>query len=80
MSIEFRNGRRKINPNQIGKEIEKAAITLARDHLTKKIRSIRDPETGESPKVIVERKNFSKLLFKIKGSPRIIEKVKRLLK
>ena len=82
MSIEFRVGGRKVNPNQIGRELEKSIRkgmkSLLRDHITKNLRSIRDPKTGKSPKILVEEEDNSNLKFKISGATP--EEVKRSLK
>lgn len=79
VDIEFRIGGRKIHPDKIGDELEKAVLLRFRDDIKKKIQGIRDSKTGERPKIIVKGRSSSDLSIEISGSESLIEEVKRRL-
>lgn len=79
IDIEFRIGGRKVWPNQIANELEKAMLTEVRDGIAKKLRGVRDPETGKSPKIIMKGRSLSDLSVEVSGSESLIAEVKRRL-
>jgi len=79
IDIEFSIGGRKIRPNQIAGELERAMFMEVRDNIAKKLRSVRDPETGQAPKIVVKGRSLAELTFEVSGSESVIEEVKRRL-
>ena len=79
IDIEFKIGGRKVRPNQIANELERAMMVEVRDNIAKKLRDIRDPKTGVRPKVILKGRSLSNLSFEVAGSESLIEEVKRRL-
>lgn len=80
IDIEFQLNGRKIRPNDIGNQLEKAIFSQVRDNIAGKLRGIRDPESGSRPKVVVKGRSLDKLSFEVSGSPKLIEEVKRRLR
>lgn len=81
--VGFKWNGKTVRGNQLGKlmanSIEKTMLSQVKDHVTKKIASIVDPETGERPKVTIVGSNIKNLRFEIEGSAEVIAKVKRAL-
>ena len=73
--IEFRMGGRRIRPDQFSKELEKATKEMALEEIKKKLRSIRDPKTGEKPKITLKGDKIE-----ISGSDSVMEQVNKRLK
>lgn len=80
IDIEFQLNGRKVRPNDVGNQLEKAIFSQVRDNITGKLRGISDPESGNRPKVIVKGRSLDNLSFEISGSPKLIEEVKRRLR
>ena len=79
IDIEFRIGGRKVHPNKIADEFERTMFMEVRDGIAKKLRGVRDSETGRPPKVVVKGQSLSDLKFDVSGSEKLIEEVKRRL-
>lgn len=61
------NGK-KIDPKRLSNEIEKAALAHVITSVEAKLRNIKDPETGERPKVKIVGRSLDKLEFQISAS------------
>lgn len=77
--IEFRIGGRKVTARNIGDVIQAAMLESIEADLRSKIGSIRDPETGEFPLVVVSGRSLEELTVKVEGSPQLIEIVEARL-
>ena len=79
IDISFEINGRKVNPNQMGNALEQALLSSIKDEVTKKVRSIRDPKTGERPKIKVKGRSIDKLSFEISGSEDLVARVRKAL-
>ncbi|MCG7904845.1 MAG: toll/interleukin-1 receptor domain-containing protein [Candidatus Thiodiazotropha weberae] len=77
--IEFEIGGRRINPDNIGDAIMAAVLEGIRDEIRKKVGTIRDPETGAFPTVVVRGNSLDDLSMSVEGSPEIVALVKESL-
>jgi len=53
IDITFEINGRKVDPNLIGDALERALFKQVRGNLAKKIAAVRDPDTGERPRLTV---------------------------
>ena len=79
IDISFEINGRKGNPNQIGNALEQALLSSIKDEVTQKVRSIRDPKTGERPKIKVKGRSIDSLSFEISGSEDLVARVRKAL-
>ena len=79
IEIEFKINDRKVSPNNIGNQLEKAMLSQIRDNIVNKLKGLRDPKTGKQPKLTVQGRSLNDLSFEVSGSPELIEEVKRRL-
>ena len=79
IDISFEINGRKVNPNQMGNALEKALLSSIKDEVTQKVRSIRDPKTGERPKIKVKGRSIDSLSFEISGSEDLVARVRKAL-
>ena len=77
--IEFRIGGRKVRPENMADALEAAMLEAVKEDLHRKIGSLRDPETGESPVVIVTGPDLDRLSIKVEGSEPVVAMVKERL-
>jgi hypothetical protein len=77
IDISFEINGRKINPNRIGDALERAALKSVKEQIVKKIGSIRDPKTGERPKIKIVGRNLDNLSFEVSGSQELVDLVKK---
>lgn len=80
VKVEFKLNGRLVRPNDIANQLERAMLKQVQDGITKKLRSVRDPETGAAPTVKVIGRSLDNLSFEVAGSPTLIEEVKRRLR
>jgi len=80
VKVEFKLNGRSVRPNDIANQLEKAMVKQVQDGITKKLRNVRDPETGAAPTVKVVGRSLDNLSFEVMGSPALIEEVKRRLR
>ncbi|GLR50477.1 hypothetical protein KYK30_01755 [Shinella yambaruensis] len=80
VKVEFKLNGRSVRPNNIANQLERAMLKQVQDGITKKLRSVRDPETGAAPTVKVIGRSLNNLSFEVAGSPTLIEEVKRRLR
>jgi len=77
--ITFQINGRTVNPNNIRDALEQAMLSSIEKQLRQRIGSIRDPETGEFPTLVVSGPNLEELTIKVEGSPELISLVKARL-
>jgi hypothetical protein len=77
IEISFEINGRKVNPSQLSNALELAVVQSIRDELTSAIGNVRDPKTGEHPKLRVKGRSYDDLSIAVEGSPELIAKVKR---
>ena len=59
--------------------MERALLKEIEDHLREKIGTIRDPETGEFPTVVVSGESLDKLSIHAEGSPALLALIEQRL-
>lgn len=79
IDISFEINGRKVNPNQMGNALEQALLSSIKDEVTQKVRSIRDPKTGERPTIKVKGRSIDSLSFEISGSEDLVGRVRKAL-
>ena len=79
IEIVFEVAGRKIHPDQIGDALERAIFENVRKQLVAKVGSVRDPETGATPRLRVTGRKLDELSIEVEGSPALIAEVKRRL-
>ncbi|MEO8754885.1 MAG: TIR domain-containing protein, partial [Casimicrobiaceae bacterium] len=77
--IEFNIGGRSVSPDTFGKSIHAALLASIDKDLRAWIGSIRDPETGEFPIIVVKGHDIERHSISVEGSARLIEMVKARL-
>ncbi len=77
--IKFSIGGRTVDPRNVGDALMQAALQQIKAQITSKIGSIRDPETGEFPTIIVRGDSLDKLSLHVEGSPQLVALVKERL-
>lgn len=75
--IQFEIGGKKIRPNKIGDALMQAVLENLSRQIKERIGSIRDPETGEFPTVVMRGNSLDDLHMHVEGSPELIELVRR---
>ena len=79
IEITFEINGRKVNPNRIGDAFEAAALETVKKQIVERVGSIRDPRTGERPKIKVKGRDLNNLSFEVTGSEELIQRVKEKL-
>jgi len=79
IDISFEINGYTVRPNQLGNELEKAALEAVRKDIERMVGNIRDPKTGQRPKIKVKGRSLDNLSFEVSGSEDLIEKVKKKL-
>ena len=78
--IKFEINGRSVNPNNIGDAIEKAALELVREHITKNFGSVKCPEHHLGAKIIAKGRNADNLSFDVSGCcQKLIDEVSKKL-
>jgi hypothetical protein len=80
IEIKYEINGRRVSPNNIGSALEKALLQSIGKQIQSKVGNIRDPKTGEKPKITVKGRDLNNLSFDVSGSPELIELVKRKLR
>lgn len=80
VKVEFKLNGRSVRPNDIANQLEKAMLKQVQDGIAKKLRNVRDPETGAASTVKIVGRSLDNLSFEVAGSPALIEEVKRRLR
>lgn len=76
--LEFRRKGRKMSSKQFFDGIEKDMIAKAEDEIERRLRSVRDPETGRPVKITKQSSN-GEATWNVEGSPRAIEAAKKIM-
>ena len=76
--LEFTRNGRKISSKQFFDGFEKDVIAKAEDEIERRLKSLRDPETGKPVKVTKQRRN-GEATWNIEGSPQSIEAAKKIM-
>ena len=79
LKIEWKLNGRKIRPNDIANQLERAMLSQVEEMVRGKLRDVHDPETGAAPTIMVVGRSLDNLSFEVSGSPALIEEVKRRL-
>ena len=77
--IKFSIGGRPVDLQNMEDALMSSILEGIRAQITEKIGSIRDPETGEFPSVIVRGENIEKLTLHVEGSSKLVGLVKEQL-
>ena len=80
IEINFEIGGKTVRPNNIKNTLEKQMMQLTTEHIKKQLSGIKDPVTGERPKVIAKGKSLDRLSFEVHGSEELKELVSQKLK
>jgi hypothetical protein len=70
--FEITIGGKKVRPEDLGKELEKAAAKQVAEKLHERISSIRHPATGEFPTVVAIANSLQEIDIRAEGSPELI--------
>lgn len=77
--IRFCIGGRSVNPRDLEDAVTAAILEKIGDEVRAKIGSIRDPDTGEFPTVIIFGDSIEQLSVRIEASPKLVQLVKERL-
>lgn len=75
--IHFEINGKKVRPRDFGDAIMQALLESIEAQIREKLGSIRDPETGEFPTVVMRGDSLDNLHMHVEGSPELIELVRR---
>ncbi len=78
IDIEFKIGGRRVKPNQIADTLERAMFEQVENEIRRKLKDVRDPDTGARPKITVKGQSLDNLSFEVSGSESLVEEVKKL--
>jgi hypothetical protein len=59
--------------------LKQAALKSIKQQIVQKVKNIRDPRTGQRPKIKVKGKSLEKLSFEVSGSEEVIKAVNKAL-
>lgn len=76
--LEYTRNGHKVSSKQFFDEIEKDLIAKAESEIERRLKSLRDPETGMPVKVTKQRRN-GEAAWNIEGSPQAIEAAKKIM-
>jgi TIR domain len=77
--IKFSIGGKSVDPRNLKDAMLAAMLEGVRAQITEKIGSIRDPDTGEFPTVIVRGDSIDHLTLHVEGSPKLVALVRERL-
>ncbi len=77
--IKFSIGGKNIDPNNLKDALMSAVLDDLRTTIGEKIRSIRDPDTGEFPTVVIRGDDIEHLSLHVEGSPKLVALVNERL-
>ncbi|MEN8132223.1 MAG: toll/interleukin-1 receptor domain-containing protein [Pseudomonadota bacterium] len=77
--IRFEIGGRRIDPDKVGDALMAAVLDGIKIDIREKVGTIRDPETGAFPTVVVRGSSLDDLKMSVEGSPELIALVKQRL-
>ena len=76
--LEFTRNGRKVSSKQFFDGIEKDMISKAENEIERRLRSLRDPETGRPVKITKQDRN-GEATWNVEGSPKAIEAAKKIM-
>src|SRR6266436_6567895 len=79
LTIRFEIDGRPVNPDDISDVLEQTILKEIEDLLREKIGTIRDPETGEFPTLVVSGDSLDRLTIHAEGSPALLALVEERL-
>lgn len=79
LDVSFEINGRKVCPNQVVSSLERAILESVKKEILQKVGQIRNPKTGERPRIRVNGRSLDKLSFKVSGSDDLIKRVKQKL-
>jgi len=74
--VKFEFNGKPFNPKSFEESLLKAVMTQAAEKVSERISSIRLPETGEFPTVVVSAKALNDIQLRVEGSPELLALVK----
>jgi hypothetical protein len=77
--IRFTIGGRAVEPSDMADAVTAAVLEALRERIADTIGSMRDPETGEFPTVVVRGDDLDELTVHVEGSPALVALVKERL-
>ena len=77
-SVEFRLGGRKVSSRQFFDGIQKEMLSQAEAEIERRLRGVRDPETGQPVKV-TRRRVAGKTSWDVEGSPKAVAAARKIL-
>ena len=81
IDVKFMVGGREVSPDRFGNEIEKVTFKLVKEKISKNLSSVRCPEHGQYPKVVVKGNTLKDLKFEVHGCcQKLIDSAKEKLK
>ena len=80
IDISFEINGRKVNPKKVGDVLEQATLDSVRKQIIRKVGSIRNPKTGERPKINITGKNLDNLSIEVSGSQELVDLVKKKMR
>jgi len=75
MKVRFEVGGRSVDPNSLADKLMVEVLKAIEADLRAKIGSIRHPETGEFPVIVVRGRNLENLSIEVTGSPELVSLV-----
>jgi (p)ppGpp synthase/HD superfamily hydrolase len=80
VEVSFEINGKKVRPDQVANELDKAMMNRTAEYVKNKVSSIRCPDHGQQPKIKVKGKNLENLSFEISGCCQtLIEKARKEL-
>jgi hypothetical protein len=67
VDVTFEIGGRKVSPNRVADELEKALLSEVAANVKKALGSVTCPEHGQRPKVVVKGRDIKNLSWEVKG-------------
>lgn len=77
--ITFEIGGRTVKPENIADAMEAMMLKAIAEQIREKVGSVRDPETGEFPAIVVRGDDIDNLQFHVEGSQKMIDLVRERL-
>lgn len=77
--IKFTIGGKPIRPDKIGEALMQAAVEQVAREMQERLGTIRRPDTGEFPTVVVHGESLETLSFTVEGSPELLALVRERL-
>ena len=77
IDVSFEINGRKVRPERIASEMEKALLKSIKKDLTEKLRKVRDPKSGERPRITIRGRSIDNLEIEVQGSEQVIELAKK---